>query len=286
MRRQAPRRHQKGASLLSELLTTLDTPCPKPAAALGYRRELIALDARARRCGAAWAPHLAACRSTIRTAISRTDRRRLAVVLGAGPLNDVPVAMLAAAFERVMLVDVLHLRATRTAVAAHATVDLVSSDVTGMIDTVHGLPARRKKGETLMLPRAPDMVLPVPPQDIDLLVSLNLLSQLPVPLWHYLDDKIRGIDETVLDRFAATVIEAHLTGLRDLPGTVCLIADLERQYVDRAGRIIDREDALYGCQLPPDATAGWRGWLWDVAPIGELDRRWSLRRVVRATPAL
>jgi len=234
----------------------------------------------------AWAPHLAACRSTIRTAIARTPRRRLAVILGAGPLNDVPVAMLAAAFEKVILVDILHLRATKTLVSAWENVELDDRDVTGMVETVHGLPGQRKAGETLILPRPPALRLPAEPQEIDLLVSLNLLSQLPVPLWYYLDDRIKGIDETVLDGFAATIIEAHLVSLRSLPGTVCLIADLERQYIDRAGRIIDREDALFGCKLPLESKAGWRGWLWDVAPIGELDKKWGLRRVVRATPEL
>ena len=267
-------------------MATLATPCPKPVADLGYRRELIALQTRAKRCEVSWAPHLAATRSTIRAAVARTQRRRLVVVLGAGSLYDIPLELLAANFTRVILVDILHLRTTRNIATQLPNVDLYTSDLTGLIDQLHALSSFKKIGRKTLLPHPPGLPLPVDAADIDLTISANLLSQLPIPAWYWIKDKLPGTIEQVLDRYAADIIEAHVSSLQTLPGTVCLITDYQRHYINRTGAVFEREDALFAQNLPAHPKGGWREWMWDAAPIGELDRNWALRRLVRATPEL
>src|SRR5437762_463756 len=94
--------------MLLEWLESLATPCPPEIRDLGYRRELIAIGARQRRCRAAWAIHIARSRGAILEAMGLVPRRRTAIVLGSGRLLDVPLAELAREFERVVLVDALH----------------------------------------------------------------------------------------------------------------------------------------------------------------------------------
>jgi len=63
------------------------------ARATGVAAEQAAIVARYIRCRRAWLPHLARCRTFVQSAVARTRQRRRAVVLGSGPLLDIPLAM-------------------------------------------------------------------------------------------------------------------------------------------------------------------------------------------------
>jgi hypothetical protein len=94
--------------MVFELLEYAVTPCPRYARRMGYLYESIAIRSRAGRCRAAWAPHQERTRQVILRAMEHCPRRRKAVVLGSGPLLDVPIAELSASFGEVILVDVVH----------------------------------------------------------------------------------------------------------------------------------------------------------------------------------
>ena len=77
-----------------------------------FRRHLVdavGLWARGRRQARAWTPHIGQTRALIETAMGTVTGRRTVAVLGAGPLFDLPVEALAQAFERVLLIDIVHL---------------------------------------------------------------------------------------------------------------------------------------------------------------------------------
>ncbi|MSP50190.1 MAG: hypothetical protein EXQ95_12795 [Alphaproteobacteria bacterium] len=122
--------------MIAEALAWLATPCPLHVRRLGLLSESIAISARHRRCRDAWAPHLAATRSAVLEAIERTPRRRTALVLGSGALLDLPLADLAAAFRRVVLVDLVHPWPARLRARAFANVTRVTDDVTGTLEAV------------------------------------------------------------------------------------------------------------------------------------------------------
>lgn len=240
--------------MLREALAYLTTPCDPHLRTLGYLRELIATEARFRRCHAAWRPHTENTRSVIRDAVARTERRGRAVVLGAGILCDIPLDTLAEAFDQVCLIDVCFLRATRRQVRAYPNVTLHTQDITGVA-------APLARGE-----------IPVPPfpeglslADADLIVSANVLAQLPlIPVEHLRKIRPASDDETLLG-FGRAIVDGHLSLLESCPGTICLISETERFVSSERGEPYV-EDPLWGVEIPFDGPT----WDWRLAPPGEI----------------
>ncbi|MGU3359889.1 hypothetical protein ACLBWX_06090 [Methylobacterium sp. M6A4_1b] len=238
--------------MLVELLHLLVTPIPFAHRRRGHLRESVLLMSRGRRCRAAWAPHLAAARAAILAACEGLERRRVAVVLGSGLLRDVPLADLAARFEAVHLVDAVHLWPARLEARAHPNVRLITADLSAVTDR-HDPLSTLCGGE-----------------DVDFVVSANLLSQLPIlPL-----DRPGFVPPDLGSR----IVQAHLDGLARLRARVCLLTDVEQVEEDRSGQVTDRLDLLHGVRLGrPD-----RCWTWDLAPFGEAARH---RRLVHRVEA-
>jgi hypothetical protein len=248
--------------MILEALTYLTTPCPYYLRRLGYLGELIGIAARHRRCRAAWAEHLANSRAVIEEAIALTPGRARAVVLGSGLLADVPLAALAAAFAEVVLIDLVHLRATRRLVRGYRRVRLVEADVTGILEPLARAP--------LSLP-APRATLGID-AEADLVVSANLLSQLPILPIVWLDRQRAlgaALSAEAIVAYGRALIEDHLALLGRLPGVVALTTDVERLNfaADRPDALpLEREDALLGATLPWSG----RSWIWRIAPAPEL----------------
>lgn len=241
--------------MLREWLTYLTTPCSPDARRLGYLREAVSLLSRRERCRAAWAPHELACQDVVRDAMAGLSGR--AVVLGSGLLTEIPLAEMAAAFDEVVLVDMVHLAAARKRARGLSNVRFVGADVTGLLHRV-------EPGEPLPTPQPhlPDTV-----QGADFVVSIGLLSQLALlPL-----EAVGGEDAV----FAAALVRAHLDALSALTAPVCLISEDARETV-RDGAVT-RQDALWGVALPPLD----RDWIWDIAPAPELGRDTDIRCRVR-----
>lgn len=250
--------------MIAEALAWLLTPCPAYVRRLGLLAESVAIGARHRRCRAAWAPHLAATRAAVVDAIGRLPRRRTALVLGSGALLDLPLAELAGAFRRVVLVDVVHPWRARLASRGFANVSRITDDVTGVLDAV-------SNGE-LASPR-PYHLIDDP--EADLVISLNLLSQLPVVPVRSLDG--RAAPEP-LAAMARDVVRSHLTDLDRSRASTLLVSDVERVVVGRDGREIERDSLI--ADLPEPAHD--REWWWDIAPAPEANPETSERRRVIA----
>lgn len=248
--------------MLREWIAHLTTPCPRHLRDMGYLREQVGLKARHRRCRGAWEPHLAACKGLILEAADRCSGHRRAVVLGSGHLYDVPLEELSSRFDEVVLVDILHPPAARRRAAGLANVRTEVRDVSGVVEAVWA--AAREGGQ-----RPP----PAPPGPVhgeaDLLVSANMLSQLPLLPREYLDG--RGGNGGLW----RALVEDHLAGLEAFPGVACLIADIERLVCDD-GKVIERRDLLEGVDLNYPG----RQWTWDIAPRPEEDRNRDIRHRV------
>lgn len=223
---------------------------------LGQDREAVSIDARHRRCRAAWETHLAATRALILEAAAAVPEGGTALILGSGACLDVPVAELAARFESVVLVDAHHPRRARRIAREHPGVRLVEADATGL--------ARLAREAARGRARLPD---PVPPPDPvpgiapAFTASVNLASQLPIPFYGLLGE---GIAEEARQAFYQGLIRAHLDWLAGLPGRVCLACDTVWERVD-GERSLERRDALEGLGLPPPD----RTWIWSIAPRPE-----------------
>ncbi len=257
--------------MLAELFRYVATPCPRYARAMGYLHEQISIRARHQRCRRAWEPHLERTKQVIRDAVGRCQRRRKAVIFGSGMLLDVPVAELTSSFREVVLVDVVHPLGAGWRLA-NATA--LAADVTGTAETVYRL--AHAGGEPL--PRVRPTLFR-DDAEVDLVASVNLLSQLPYIPCKYLAAAAAYPKEEI-DAFARHLVEAHIDYLRELPGVVSLVCDLERLTLDRSGKLTERLTALRGVKLP------WSGeeWVWDLAPRPESNPHYSYQRRVVGIP--
>ena len=243
--------------MLAEVFAWLLTPASLDARRTGHLAAAVSLWSRARRCHADWSDHEARCHAVVDRAVEATARRRTCLVLGSGLMRDVSLPRLAAAFETVILVDVVHLWPIRLAARRHAGVRLVDLDITGTTDLLLG----RATGIADVLAR-----FRADPA-IDLVISANCLSQLallPVA-------RSRKASALVRLRFpdlGRRIVEGHLEALRRFSARVCLLSDDEGLDLGPQGEILDRYDLLDGVRLPPADD----DWDWTLAPLGEVAR--------------
>lgn len=239
--------------MLAELLVYATSPCPASHRRLGYLKVAVDLWSRAGRCRAAWKTHEERCRAVVERVAGALPRRRKALVIGSGLLRDVPVSRLADLFEAVILVDVVHLSPVRLATLRLRNLRFVTLDVTGTADWLVGA------AEGLADPLAAFAADP----DIDLVISANVLSQLPLgPEDAFAAGRTkRPVDEDLGRR----IIDGHVAALARFPGRVVLLTDRRMRVVDRAGRTTETLDLLRGHGLPAPPER----WDWTLAPYGE-----------------
>lgn len=204
--------------LVEALIYALSLPeTPRP-----FRRHLfgaVGLWSRGRRQARAWAPHLRATRAFIEAQIPAIGDRRSVVVLGSGPLFDVPLAALAEAFGEVVLVDRAHLLPTALAMRGYRNVRRQWTDL-----AASALPEA--------LGHEPDWV-----------ISTNLLSQLAL---------------AAPEGAERQAVADHLAALAALRCPATLITDTSYRVLDRGGRELRRSDLLHGHALPAgDAKWQW-----------------------------
>jgi len=258
--------------MLAELFLYATTPCPPFVFGMGYLSEAIAIRSRYRRCAPAWAGHLEESRDAVRRTMKECRTRRKAIVFGSGMLLDFPLPEMAEAFDELLLVDLVHLRSVRRAVRRWKNIRLITADITGVAERLF----QNSKQGISELP-APTSLLPETDNNTDLVVSLNLLSQLPVTPAQYAEGKMR-IDPERLAAWKDQIIQSHYQALTGLPCPVCLISDYEIERRDRDGAVLSCSSTIGDMHLPRAD----RKWLWEIAPLGECSRKFSFWRRVAA----
>ena len=295
--------------MLVEFFQHLFLPAPKWVKQMGYGRETVSLEARHDRCRDAWAPHLAACRAMITTAAENCPERGHAVILGSGPLLDVPLDDLARQFERVDLVDIIHPKTARRAAAAHDNVHLVLADISGVAPAVYAqavtadpvgdrpappigmrdascqvisdtLDSTLAKGDAIGQLREPKPN-PAMIAGADFVVSTNVVAQLPLLLLDWMTAHRPFPDDAARTAFARSVVDHHLALLQNHPGRVVLITEVLR-LIAEDGTPAEKIDPLFGAPMLAEGEEWW----WDVAPPGEIDRRLSMRLRILGIPDL
>lgn len=251
--------------MLREFFSSLAATAAPQARRFGFVYELVAIAARARRCRHAWAAHLANSRAAMLAAADACSQHRSVAVLGAGALLDVPLAELAARFRQVVLIDLAHLASTRIAAWRLGNVTLLQRDLSGTLASLADPAA------TSPAVQAWDWAAGI--ADLDLTISANLISQLPLLPVAAATQRWK-LAPKAQERLGQRIVERHLAQLRALPGTVCLIGDVDR--VKTEGAVSEQLDPLFGALVPPGEE-----WDWELAPPGELARG-SLRSRVRS----
>ncbi len=245
--------------MILEFLEFLTTPCSRTARSMGFLHSSIQVQARYRRCKQAWAPHIARTRQLILEAVDQCKKRRTVVVLGAGLLHDIPLRELSEAFHKVALVDIVHPLSSRFAAWRLRNVEQISADVTGVMDRLGQI---NHNHDTILPISHPTLFVDEP--ELDLTLSVNLLSQLP----HVPERCLKGLCEKTTDAFMRNLIEAHLDYLRRLPGHTGLITDAAVRRIRLNNNQVEEWDPLYGVKLPRAEHT----WEWLLAPSPEVAR--------------
>jgi len=94
--------------MILELLEWIATPCSWFARANGFLAAQIGIRHRARRCWAAWKPHLDACRRFVAKSVGPSPADETLTILGSGHLNDFDLEFLQRRFKKITLVDAVH----------------------------------------------------------------------------------------------------------------------------------------------------------------------------------
>lgn len=243
--------------MILEWLHSRMTPAPRHIRSLGLVHEAIAIEARFRRCAHAWKGHLENSKEQILSAVKDVEPGGEVIVMGSGGLHDVPLAHLSEHFDRVRLWDVVHIRQARRKAATFPNVICETVDVTGLCLEF----SRWLKGEKFE-PPTPCPPVDLPTEAANLIISLNLLSQLPLQM---VARAHAPGHKAALGDFSDEVIRSHLEWLRAQSCPVLLLTDLERHYLK--GNVFEIEAALPESVMKsgtPLAT-----WDWTVAPKGE-----------------
>lgn len=232
-------------------LTARTAPGPSR---LRLAREAVSLWSRRRRCRAEWEAHERECHRVVTRAVNGLPARNRVVVLGSGLVRDVPIEDLAAGFREVVLVDAVHLLATRLRLIRHRHVRFVWRDLSGCARWLKGeAEGREAPAEDLLL--APDT---------DLVISANLLSQLPRALAAWAE-RHPSRAPMPADALARAAVGWHLADLAACRARVCLLTDTLCEVREDGAGVQERLDLLHGHALPPPDAQ----WLWTVAPPAE-----------------
>lgn len=250
--------------MLLEWYQNLTTRCPPMVKEAGYLREMIGMAARHRRCQKVWKGHLDQCRDWIIQAMEACEKRDRCVVLGSGMLNDVPLAALSGGFREVVLVDVLHMPGVRRAARKFANVTLDERDISGFVEPLF---RHVVKGQSPIALGAPDL----PYEEADLVVSLNVVSQLPIVPMEFAQRRNKKLNESLLRK----LVFDHFQVLAGLPRQICLITETEQRLLEN-GAMRERTDPLLGVNIPQSLKGRSTAWDWNFAPHPERHPQYDL----------
>ena len=213
--------------MITELWEYLTTPASKEARDEGHLYNSIALAQRARRCRGSWRPHLQQCHALVADAIVEFQPKTVAI-LGSGLLLETPPEL----FDQESKVD--------------------------FVDVVHNKDVRSKKLSPRFRLMEYNLNDKFPKDQYDLIISANLLSQLPLT---------RPADE------AARLQLRHWNWLKNCGSKVLLYSDYQIQFLDDRGQLMESESTV-----SESLNIEWhKEWLWDVAPIPEYQSDTALR---------
>ena len=242
------------------------THAPKWVCKMGYLREAIAIDARNARCRVDWQAHIAKTKAAILNAVENCQQNRTILITGAAAINDIPLYELSKIFEQVILLDIVHpfqfKNPFRITPYQYNNIRRISVDITNHMQDLYDNPN--------ILPKVirPDLYHNFP--DIDLVISVNMASQLPVIPLQYLrkNNKKTSHSDKDIDNFAQQIITAHLNWLSGFNCHAAVICDIEWQKINFNGKIINQYDPLYNINIPSPLKT----WRWNIAPMGEINK--------------
>ena len=224
---------------------------------MGYLRETIAIEARYKRCAPHWMPHLNKCKSLILKAAEKLPDKAHIMIVGSGGLHDIPMDELIEKSMTITCVDIIHLPYVKR---AYPSVTFVEKDITELAEPLYQSVANGKFNIETFTPEW------IPEQKPDLIISLNILSQLPMTLVSYAKAKQIALPEN----FELNIRKCHIHWLKKAGHKNLLITDIKRNYFHK-GELIQSDSALVDGDYELFGTPQ-EQWIWNIAPVGETEK--------------
>ena len=208
--------------MLAEFVKYLTTPASRYARELGYLKESIAFEARAQRHWKMWESHFQNSQDLITQQSEKIRKNRSIWILGSGSLYETPWKFLAGEGYRLKLVDVYHPPRIKKLVKSFSNIQYLEMDVTGFDDLS---PLQKVLLKNPMVPP-----LTIHPED--LIVSCNMLSQLPICPLQYLSKNTEISAEEKI-QWARKIQSHHWRWLQSFGCQVLIISDFEIHHLGK-----------------------------------------------------
>ncbi len=145
---------------------------------MGFYNDQSGIIRRYKREESVWQPHIEACKRLIIRAVSETEPRHITVT-GAGSLLDLPLPDLIRQNRTITLVDIVPPLPAVTEAANLQGVSFLEDDVSGgLVERVYRLTSRTVFRHKVDVPALLDFGSWSPPAGTDMVISLNILTQL------------------------------------------------------------------------------------------------------------
>jgi len=253
--------------MIIELFKYIFSQSSKKARKLGYLHEAIAIESRFNRSSTFWKMHLDNTKKSILSACDQCETKNSILIIGAGSLNDIPIAEISSQFKNVYMLDIVFTRDSRRKMRQFDNIEIIECDISGISDLM-----KWRNGEPL-----PKLSIPVLPNITrpNLVVSVNIMSQLPVIPRNHIETAGYADDQS-LNKWCSKLLENHITLIRSFDTNTCVITDINHTAVSKNGDELDKFDMLYGLMIGEPQNK----WKWNLAPIGEIDPEYSLNATV------
>lgn len=201
-----------------------------------------------------WQSHLVKTSEYIQEVV-KDQKPKSIRVLGSGWLLDVPIKYLIENCDRVVLADISHPNQIVNKYSGYKNIEFETVDITGgIVDLCYAQNKRTFNCYELIqqIERINLITL-----SEDLIISVNLLSQLSVILTDYLTKKFNLSGDQVTS-IAEVIQKKHLGMLPQ--GRSILIADYEEEYFDEDNKLIGSKPTVY-TTLPTGKER--KEWIWN-----------------------
>lgn len=245
--------------MIRELLTYIsERPTLKEARSFGHLVESISLLFREKRCQKTWATHRASCKQFIEAELKNARHYDSILVLGSGPLHEIPIELLAKKFKRVVLVDIVHLKSTKKSVAHLRNIEFIEHDITEIEEALRVHKELKNKVPAKFVG-----------EDWGLVLSVNVMSQLPLHLDSFIEKKLKNkFTPAQVEAFLKGVTANHLAYLQSFHTDALLITDTQTFYYDKNDKVFETDTNYEHLALPKSAEE----WNWNLAPIPEFQK--------------
>lgn len=245
--------------MIRELITYLsERPSLKEARSFGHLVESISLLSREKRCQKSWSTHRASCKHFITAELKNSRHFESVLILGSGPLHEIPIEVLSKTFKRVVLVDIVHLKSTKKSVAHLPNIEFIEHEIT---EIEEGLRINKELKNSI-----PSKFVDL---DWGLVLSVNVMSQLPLHLQTFIEKKLKNkFSPESVSAFLKNVTKNHFDYLQSFKTNALLITDTQTIYYDKNESVIETDNNYEHLSLPNPTEE----WNWNVAPIPEFQK--------------